>query len=54
MSRMHMTSHASKLDELQEFQPKSEFQKNEKNEIFHLLRSIINTYGRLDLYPRIW
>lgn len=41
MSRMHIISHSSKLDELQEFQPKRELQKNEKNERFHLLRSII-------------
>lgn len=51
MSRIHMTSNTGKVDELQEFPPKSSIIMK-KNEIFHLLQSIINTSGRLDLYPR--
>lgn len=48
---MHI-SHTSKLDELQEFLPKSEFQKNEKmkdfiyfNQSLVLLTDLISTQG---------
>lgn len=51
MSRIHITSHTSKLDELQVFPPKSELQKNENiKDFIYFNQSLILLENYL--YPR--